>query len=233
MEPEQIPQLIAQIALADARVRREDKVERRAQAIMWAGILTDVPYDFALHAAQQHYATSQWPIAPADIAGRWRTVVRDRMNRHTGTFEPYAHLELDPDDVPGYLEALRGERQAVVHGHAAPSEVKAITAGPAAEEAARRLQQLGSYVPRHVDELLDQYRPQKAARRAAILAGRPDALSADCPYCKASVGQPCRINRIDASGAVGRRNRPTPHPSRLDAVRVTEHTTTEPERSTA
>lgn len=221
MKPAEIPQLLAQIALADPRVRREDPIEMRAQIHMWAGILADVPADFALKAAQEHYATSTWPILPAEIATRWQAVVRDRMNRHSGTFEPAAHPDVDPDDVDGYLEALRRERRAVVLGQQAPAEVRAITAGPAAEEAAQRLQQLGTYVPRHVDELLDQYRPRKAARRAAILAGRPDALAVDCPYCKAPTGQPCRINRIDTSGAVGRRERKSPHPSRLDAARTT------------
>src|SRR5262249_6595158 len=94
MDAEEIPQLIAQIALADPRVRREDKVERRAQIVMWAGILTDVPYDFAVQAAQQHYAQSQWPIAPGDIAGRWQAGVRDRMNRDNGTFEPNDYPDL-------------------------------------------------------------------------------------------------------------------------------------------
>lgn len=220
MEPELIPQLIAQIALADPRVRREDPTERRAMTLMWAGILADVPYDFALQAAQAHYAKSQWPIVPADIAGRWQAVVRDRMNRHNGTFDPTAHPELDPDDIGGYLHALRNERQAVIHGHTAPSEIKAITAGPAAEEAARRLDALGSYVPRHVDDELDKYRPQKAARRAAILANQPDALAVPCPYCTAPAGQPCRINRIDTAGSVGRRNRTSPHPSRVDDARA-------------
>ncbi|UOB09123.1 hypothetical protein MQE23_08660 [Streptomyces sp. HP-A2021] len=227
MEPEQLPQLIAQIALADPRVRREDPTERRAQIVMWAGILAEVPYDFALQAAQTHYATSTWPILPAEIATRWAAVVRDRMNRHNGTFEPTAHPELDPDDVDGYLAALRGERQAVVLGQAPPSEVKELTAGPAAEEAARRLDELGSYVPRTVDELLDKHRPTKAARRAAILAGQPDALAVPCTYCKAPAGQRCRINRIDASGALGRRERSTPHPTRIDDARTAQNGATQ------
>ena len=78
MQAEEIPQHIPQIALADSRVRREDKMERRAQIIMWAGILTDVPYDFAVQAVKQHYAQSQWPITPGDIAGPWQATVRDR-----------------------------------------------------------------------------------------------------------------------------------------------------------
>lgn len=218
MEPEQIPQLIAQIALADPRIRREDPTERRAQIVMWAGILTDVPYDLAVRAAQDHYATSTWPILPAEIATRWQATVRDRMTRHNGTFEPTAHPDLDPDDVTGYITALRGERQAVVLGHTAPAPVKAITAGPAAEEAARRLQELGSYVPRHVDDLLDSHRPVKAARRAAITAGQPDALSVACDWCQAPAGEPCRSRRVDPNGATTNRRRSTPHPTRTEAA---------------
>lgn len=219
MEPEQIPQLIAQIALADPRVRREDKTERRAQIIMWAGILAEVPYDFALQAAQAHYANSTWPILPAEIATRWAAVVRDRMNRHNGTFEPTAHPELDPDDVDGYLAALRGERQAVIFGRLQPSNVKAITAGPAAAEAEARLKTLGSYVPRHVDELLDDHRPVKAGRRAALVAGQPDALSVACDWCNARPGEPCRSRRINPKGAAtSQRRRTTVHPTRLDAA---------------
>ncbi|MFJ8146605.1 hypothetical protein ACIQ6R_16260 [Streptomyces sp. NPDC096048] len=223
MEPEQIPQLIAQIALADPRVRREDPTERRAQILMWAGILADVPYDTALQYAQEHYRQSTWPILPAEIASRWDAAVRDRMSRHNGTFEPTVHPELDPDDVAGYLGALRDDRQAVAVGQTAPSEVKEITAGPAAEEAARRLAELGSYVPQHVDDVLDKYRPIKAARRAAIQAGQPDALAVPCSYCKAPAGKACRINRIDGDGAVGRRDRKTPHPSRLDDARTAQN----------
>jgi hypothetical protein len=219
MDAEQIPQLIAQIALADPRVRREDKTERRAQSLMWAGILADVPYDFALQAAHAHYAESTWPILPAQIATRWTAVVRDRMTRHNGTFEPTEHPDLDPDDVNGYITALRGERQAVILGHAAPAPIKAITAGPAAAEAEARLKALGSYVPRHVDELLDNHRPVKAARRAAITAGQPDALSVACTWCQAPAGEPCRSRRINPKGtATAQRRRSTPHPTRLETA---------------
>ncbi|MFG3276195.1 zinc finger domain-containing protein [Streptomyces luteogriseus] len=223
MEPEQVPQLIAQIALADPRVRREDPTERRAQILMWAGILADVPYDAALQYATEHYRQSTWPILPAEIAGRWDAAVRDRMNRHNGTFEPAAHPELDPDDVTGYLTALREEREAVALGQAAPAAVKELTAGPAAEEAARRLAQLGSYVPQHVDELLDTHRPIKAARREAITNGQPDALTVACPVetCRATPGQPC--TRPSRRHTRHRLN--NPHPSRLDTARAQEEAT--------
>lgn len=220
MEADEIPQLIAQIALADSRVRREDKMERRAQIVMWAGILAEVPYDFALQAVQQHYAQSQWPVAPGDIASRWKTSVRDRVNRDNGTFEPNDFPDLDPDDVIGYLQALRGQRQAVAQGVQPPNTVKAITAGAAAEEVTKRLKALGTYVPQQVDEVLDAYRPVKAARRAALTAGQPDALSVPCDWCDAPTGEPCRSRRVDPNGgATSNRRRTTPHPSRLDDAR--------------
>jgi len=220
MDAAQIPQLIAQIALADPRVRREDKTERRAQIHMWAGILTEVPYDFALQAAQQHYAASQWPINPSDIAARWQATVRDRMTRHTGTFEPGDYPDLDPDDVIGYLQALRGQRQAVARGLQPPSNVRAITAGPAADAVTARLNALGTYVPRQVDDVLDAYRPVKAARREAVITGQPDPLSVDCDWCQAPAGEPCRSRRIaPGGGATANRRRSTPHPSRADDAR--------------
>lgn len=220
MEADEIPQLIAQIALADSRVRREDKMERRAQIVMWAGILAEVPYDFALQAVQQHYAQSQWPIAPGDIASRWKASVRDRVNRDNGTFEPNDFPDLDPDDVIGYLQALRGQRQAVAQGVRPPNTVKAITAGAAADEVTARLKTLGTYVPQQVDEVLDAYRPVKAARRAALTAGQPDALSVPCDWCDAPAGEPCRSRRVDPNGgATSNRRRTTPHPSRLDDAR--------------
>ncbi|MCI3153199.1 hypothetical protein ELQ39_15810 [Streptomyces sp. GB4-14] len=222
MNPEQIPELIAQIALADPRVRREDRIERRAQAHMWAGILADVPYDYALTAAQQHYATSQWPITPGDIAGRWQTVVRDRMNRHSGTFEPTAHPDVDPDDVPGYLEALRGERRAVVYGQQPPAEVRAITAGPAAAEAQRRVAALGDYLTTETRRALAPYRPVAAARLDAAQENRPDPLAVACPVetCRARPGHPCQ--RPTRQG--GRRPIDKPHPSRTDAATTPERT---------
>lgn len=220
MDATQIPQLIAQIALADPRVRREDPTERRAQIIMWAGILAEVSFDFAVQAAQAHYAQSQWPIAPGDIAGRWQGTVRDRMTRDNGTFEPNDYPDLDPDDVIGYLAALRGQRQAVAQGFQPPNTVKAITAGPAADEVTTRLKTLGTYIPRQADEALDAHRPVKAARRAALTAGQPDALSVDCDWCGAPAAEPCRSRRVDPNGgATANRRRATPHPSRLDDAR--------------
>ncbi|MFF4661990.1 hypothetical protein [Streptomyces sp. NPDC001282] len=206
MEPEQIPQLIAEIALADPRVRREDRTERRAQALMWAGILADVPYDFAVTAAHQHYAKSTWPILPADIATRWAATVADRLGRHTGTFEPLQHPELNPDDELGdaFVAALKAERHAVATGQQPPNELRAITSGPAAEVVEKRIASLGAYMPPSVREALAQNQPE--ARRTPYLG-----LAVPCPHCRAAAGQRCTI---PASG----RRMPHPHPSRVDAA---------------
>jgi hypothetical protein len=220
MTPDQIPQLLKQVSYADPRLLPGDPNEVRALAALWATVLADVPADFAINAVGEHYATSPFPIKPSDIADRWNTKTRDRLQRDTGTFEPNEHPDLDPDDVIGYLAALRGHRQAVIQGVRPPTTLKAITAGAAADEVTERLKTLGTYVPRHVDEALDAHRPIKAARRAALTANQPDALSVDCDWCQAPAGEPCRSRRVvPGGGATSSRRRATPHPSRLDDAR--------------
>ncbi|MEU7010395.1 hypothetical protein [Streptomyces sp. NPDC046332] len=211
MDPEQIPELIARIALADKRVRVEDPVEQTAQIDMWAGILAAVPYEYALQAAHAHYSRSTWPILPADIATRWAADVRDRLTRHTGTFEPLAHPELDPDDEAGYRAALAAERHAVATGQQPPNELRAITAGPAAAEVDRRLEVLGSYIPLHVRDVIAEMRPERADMERNAAAGIPNPLSVDCPYgpCRAPAGQRCRNRGQD---------RREPHPTRQEAA---------------
>jgi hypothetical protein len=217
---DQIPQLLKQVSYADPRLLPSDPKEVMALAALWATVLTDVPADFAINAVGEHYATSPFPIKPSDIADRWNTSVRDRMSRDNGTFEPGDHPNLDPDDVIGYLAALRGQRQAVAQGFQPPNTVKAITAGPAADEVTARLKTLGTYVPRQVDEVLDAYRPVKAARRAALTAGQPDPLSVECDWCQAPAGEPCRSRRVDPhGGATSNRRRATPHPTRIEDAR--------------
>jgi hypothetical protein len=209
--PAEIPQLLAQIALADKRVRRTDPIELRAQVAMWAGILADVPYDAAIHYAQQHYTESTWEILPANIATRWAADVRDRMNRHNGTFEPTKYPALDPDDIEGYQTALRAERRAVAVGALPPDTTKAITAGPAAAEVEERLAALGSYVPTHVRDALANLRPERAERERLVRSGLGDPLAVRCPHepCNAAPGDRCATNG---------RPRREPHPSRLDAA---------------
>ncbi|MFJ6319678.1 hypothetical protein ACIQJW_26710 [Streptomyces californicus] len=209
MTPDQIPQLIAQIALADARVRREDPTEQRAQVLMWAGILADVPLDYAVRAVQKHYAKSTWPILPADIATQWAAAVRDRMSRDVDPAPP-----VDPDDEAAYRAHLTAHRRAVATGQEPPVEHHALTAGPAAAEAERRRAAIGKYIPIAVDDALSAHRPQRAARLAVLREGRPDALAVPCPVetCRAAVGAACT-----RPGKGQTRHRLAgPHPSRTD-----------------
>jgi hypothetical protein len=211
MDAEQIPQLIAEIALADPRVKRDDPLERRAQIVMWAGILADVPYQYALTAAQKHYAKSTWPILPADIATQWAATVRDRMQRDVDPAPP-----VDPDNESAYRAALAARRRAVATGQQPPVDHKMLTSGPAAEEVERRMRALGTYMPPSVREALAPYRPAAAARVVAIREGRPDALAVACPVetCRAVAKAPC-----SRPGKGGRRyTLGQPHPSRLDAA---------------
>lgn len=212
MKPSEVPQLLAQIALADPRVRREDPIELRAQIAMWAGILAEVPYDYALTAAHQHYAKSTWPILPADIATRWAATVRDRMNRHT---DPAPAV--DPDNETAYRAELAATRYAVATGAAPAVELRELTAGPAAYEADARWAALGSYVPIHVRDALAEQRPERAERERLLRTGQPDPLSVQCPWdaCRASAGQRCNTRG---------RTRHDPHPARTDAARTARET---------
>ncbi|WP_328860912.1 zinc finger domain-containing protein [Streptomyces sp. NBC_00306] len=212
MEPELIPQLIAEIALADPRVRRDDKIERRAQAKMWAGILAEVPYPYAVHAAQQHYARSQFPILPADIASRWQSVVRDRMARDVDPLPA-----VDPDNGAAYRAAVVAHRRAVVAGQTAPVEAPQLTASPAAAEAKARLERLGTYLPPHLREGLAAHRPGRAERERLATEGLTDPLDVACPVesCRAYVGRPCtRPGRGGARHALTSGS----HPSRTEAA---------------
>ncbi|MFF1958003.1 cell surface glycoprotein [Streptomyces sp. NPDC058220] len=217
MTPDEIPLLLKQVSYADPRVLPEDPAEVMGLAALWATVLADVPTEYAMRAVGQHYAKSPFPIKPSDISTRWQSVVRDRMNRHTGTFEPTAHPQLDPDDVAGYQAALLAERQAVVLGEQPPTELAAITAGPAAEEVERRMAELGSYMPPSVAEVLRRHRPIRAERERTIRAGLPDPLAVDCPVetCRAYAGRPCT-----RPGKGGARHALTAgaHPSRTEAA---------------
>lgn len=213
MTPDELPTLLKQISYADPRILPDDPAERRGKIAMWAGILRDVPYDYALQAAQQHYAASPYPLLPADIAAQWRTQVRDRLARHTDP-TPAA----DPDDPEAWRAELLGTRAAVATGRTNPVEYRAITSGAPHPDIAARLTGIGQYVPNHVRQQLAPYRPLRAEREATVAAGRPDPLSVLCEWCGAPVGEPCRSRVIDPSGgATANRRRPS-HPSRIDAA---------------
>ncbi|MDX3753705.1 hypothetical protein [Streptomyces sp. AK08-02] len=149
--------LLSQVALVDDRVVRVNETEQAAQLTMWAAILRDVPLDFAGRAIGEHYAESAWPVMPKDIAARWRTEARRRLDRHVGTFEPNAHPHLDPDNIPGYRAALRAEREGVRRGGYEPVAWPELMAG-------------SDPIPAGCPN--DEYRRAREAMRAAREAAR-------------------------------------------------------------
>ncbi|MDN5380704.1 hypothetical protein QEP66_00980 [Streptomyces sp. LB8] len=227
MTPREVAALLAYIVRLDPRMALDDETAAADRLAQWCDLLSDVPatahgWD-AARVARDYIARNPYRIQPADISRPWHAHKADMLSRHVGTFEPTAHPHLDPDDIDGYRAALAADRAAVATGQQPPTTHRAITAGPAAEQVERRLAALGSYIPRHVDDVLSQYRPQRAARLAAIRAGQPDALAVACTWCGAPVGQPCRIRRIHPkSGAMRTRPMTQPHPCRIEAARAQE-----------
>ncbi|MFJ6440236.1 hypothetical protein [Streptomyces sp. NPDC091649] len=171
MTPDQIPQLLKQVSYADPRVLPDDPKEVAALAALWAAVLTDVPAEFAMQAVGAHYAKSPFPIKPSDISTRWQAVVSDRMGRHTGTFEPNQHPGLDPDDIKGYQQALRAERDAVRTGQRAPTPSRAI-APPLSQDDVRAMRQQGDLL-RHIKDASREARADNARRRK-LVAQYPD-----------------------------------------------------------
>lgn len=210
MTPDQIPQLLAEIALADPRVRRDDPYERRAQVKLWAAALRDVPYDAALDAAGRHYGRSQWAVTPAEIAAIHRADARDRLVRHT---EPTPVA--DPDDELAWRTELRNSRIAVTEGHLPPADYHA------AEGGRRPLAALPSgatepptYMPRTVADELARFFPSRADRQAAEATSGHGPLAVLCPWCKSRPGRPCQRGGRPGSSRV----LATPHPSRVEAA---------------
>jgi hypothetical protein len=180
----------------------------------WYDVLYPFTIDEARAAIAAHVAAGNAFIAAGEIVASIRRTRADRMARHT---DPTP--KSDPDDVQAYRAELAANRLAVATGQQQPSQHE-LTGGPMHPDVAARLKTLGSYVPRHVDEALDEYRPIKAARRAALTAGEPDALAVDCEWCQAPAGEPCRSRRIvPGGGATSVKRRSTPHPSRVDHAR--------------
>ncbi|MFJ9468354.1 zinc finger domain-containing protein [Streptomyces caniferus] len=175
MDMQEVIKLLAEISLVDDRVVKTDETEQIAQVRLWAAALREVPIDFAGEAVGRHYAESAWPVMPKDIATRWRAVARDRMARHAECRAPDA----DPDDVGGYVLALRADRSAVVTGVKPPTRVRAELA---------RVGRTIEPVPANPCYL--------AAKAAVYPKGDrptgPTGLGVRCPTCEADTGRPCK-----------------------------------------
>ncbi|MFF2787513.1 hypothetical protein ACFVT6_12200 [Streptomyces sp. NPDC058049] len=217
MERREIAAVLAYIGRLDPRTIRTDPGEARDQLAQWHELLHDVPFATAhgwdvREAIRAHVLDSPYPVLPVDVARRWRTYRRDRLDRHTDP-TPVA----DPDNPAAWRAELLADRQAVATGTAAPATHRQLTAGGPTPDVEARLRAIGSCIPPAARADLARYRPARAAREAAIAQGRPDALSVPCTWCHAREGEQCRSRRVGPDGnARGNAYRAVPHPTRID-----------------
>ncbi|WP_086684480.1 zinc finger domain-containing protein [Streptomyces pseudogriseolus] len=229
MNRREIAALLAYVDRLDPGRAPQDHAAAGERLDQWATLLDHVPataqhpdgpersWD-ASRVAARHIATSPYPIKPSDIGAPWETYRRDVVGRH---WDPAPAV--DPDNVAAYRAALRGTRQAVAVGALPPAPQHALEGRPSplrAERdaaAARRLAELGDYVPKTVRDQLAQYRPHRAQRERLAAANLPDPLDVECTWCGATVGQPCRARRINpGNDAIGYRAKKAPHPCRVE-----------------
>ncbi|MFJ3909555.1 MULTISPECIES: hypothetical protein [Streptomyces] len=217
MERRETAAILAYTGRLDPRTIRTDPGEARDQLAQWHELVHDVPFttDYGWdvrEAIRAHVLDSPYPILPVDVARKWRSYRRDRLDRHTDP-TPAA----DPDDPAAWQAELIGTRKAVATGTAEPSAHRQLPAGGPPPDVEARLRAIGSCIPPAARADLARYRPARAAREAAIAAGHPDALTVPCHWCHAREGEPCRSRRVGPDGrARGNAPRAMPHPTRLD-----------------
>ncbi|MFB6593965.1 hypothetical protein ACFWFV_13860 [Streptomyces diastaticus] len=158
MTPSQTAELLGFCAAFDRRTIG------KADVLAWQTVLADVDFTAARQAVTEHYAAETRWIMPADIR---QAVRRHRANTADSIQGPGLPAEIpdaDPDDVPGYLAALRAQRTRAADG----AELKRR---PVAE----LLAGIGRALPAAVAEIR-----------------RPGPLGRTCPTCTAAIGRPCR-----------------------------------------
>lgn len=80
---------------------------------VWTEMLADYPADDCMTAVKSLVTKQTW-ISLADLINE---VKRHRAKRFDGVNEDiFGSTAADPDDVPGYLEAVRAERKAIGDG---------------------------------------------------------------------------------------------------------------------
>jgi hypothetical protein len=131
----------------------------------WHDVLGDWPLD-AARAAAAAVAKQQPFVSPAEIIGEIRKQRDANADSFQGPGLPAEIPDADPDDVRGYLAAVKAQRTRAADG----IEMKRR---PVAELIAG----IGQPIP---DEVAD--------------VRRPGPLGSDCPRCSAPIGRPCRLS---------------------------------------
>jgi hypothetical protein len=127
----------------------------------------DVLGDFSLadaRAAAAAVAKRQPFVSPAEIIGEIKRQRGARADSFQGPGLPAEIPDADPDDVRGYMAALRAQRTRAADGlELKPRKMAELLAG------------VGREIP-----------PEVAAVK------RPGPLGTECPNCSAAIGRPCR-----------------------------------------
>lgn len=237
-----IAALLAYAGRLDSRVRRSlaDPQQSARTIADWTAALADVPATLpdtgwdASQAVRRYYEqrgadrSAQFrPVEPHDVLAAWAPHRAELMNRHT---DPVPSA--DPDDPAAWREELLGTRAAVATGHTPPAQYRAEIDAAGQKRLAALVSGVGHgprrYLPTEVAAQLAEYRPTRAAREAAVAAGKPDAYRHKCDWCDAEPDQPCRTGY--RRQGKGRGTRSTPHPCRIEAALAAERDEDEHDR---
>jgi hypothetical protein len=130
----EVAQLLTLISTFDRRTVGQTDVEA------WHLLLAKTAYDDAQQAALNHISTEHRWLTPADILCGVKAIRSDRASDLVGPGQPEEIPDADPDDVRGYLAAVREQRYRAGNGLSVRSvalaaieavgERLAITAGP-------------------------------------------------------------------------------------------------------
>lgn len=172
MTPDEVPDFLNQISIADPRILPTDPKELMGMAALWAVALADVPVDYALQFVADHYASSPFTIKPSDIAVRWRATARKRLE---AAIDPLPVA--DPTDEVAYRRQLRAGRIAVAQGTPLPPTVRALTPSVAYDDV-RAMRAQGDLME-FIKLGMKEGRTQAAERKALILR-HPDLAAKLC-----------------------------------------------------
>jgi HD-like signal output (HDOD) protein len=96
----EVARLLAYVSAFDRRNVHQ------ADELAWLDVLDDLPYDEAKEAVRQWYSTNREWIMPGDIRSLVKAMHTSKLSDRTLN-EALTVPAADPDDVPGYIAALR------------------------------------------------------------------------------------------------------------------------------
>jgi len=135
----------------------------------WHDVLADYRLSDA-RAAAATVARRQPFVSPAEIIDEIKRIRSDRASEFQGPGLSAEVPDADPDDVRGYLAALRAQRTRSADG------MKPRPVAELVKSVARALPAVGDI----------------AAEGETQDVRRPGPLGVDCPVCKAPIGRPCK-----------------------------------------